>query len=152
VQRQEQAGSPRLPWVAQLLLVPSWVTGLGAILIALDIAMDPNHRFAPQPFARVVGLTVMLGALVAPIATTIAALVAVRKRAQVPSESGLATGRRVWLLIGLSFACVLWSWLVVVWLQSPHPVHRRAPPPNNALHLTSGGPLRVARASRARHH
>jgi hypothetical protein len=35
-------------------------------------------------------------------------------------------------------------------LPSPHARNER--PPNNALHLTSGGPFSVARASRARHH
>ena len=103
-----------LPAVIRFLLIPSWLVGLGAALIAVDLAFHVIH----EPFSQVIGNTVMLGGfLVAPVATLIAVGLAVwytarqRRRKVTAPPAGGRPG--VWTLIGLSSLCILGAWLMI---------------------------------------
>jgi hypothetical protein len=97
----------------KVLLVPSWVAGLCAALMGVDLVF---HVFE-EPFSQLIGNTVLIdGFLIAPLTMVIAVGLAtwhsVRRRksaAALPSEQG----PKHWRLIGLSFLCIVGAWVMM---------------------------------------
>jgi hypothetical protein len=96
-----------LPAVIKLLLVPSWVVGLGAVLMGIDVI----SHMVPGSIAPIIGSTVLVGGfLVAPLATLLAVGLAAWHSLRNRHQTARTAGRRgvgVWTLIGLSFLCLV---------------------------------------------
>jgi hypothetical protein len=99
--------SGALPTIIKLLLIPSWVVGLGAVFMAIDLEL---HSIVPESMVPVIGNTVLVGGfLVAPLAMLLASLLAIWNSIRNwnrPTSSVEFRGLGVWTLIGLSFLCV----------------------------------------------
>jgi hypothetical protein len=96
-----------VPAIIRFLLIPSWVVGLGAALMGVDLV----SHVVPGSLAPVIGSTIFVGGfLVAPLAMLLAVGLTVWHSVRNRHRAAPAAERRgvgVWTVIGLSFLCLV---------------------------------------------
>jgi hypothetical protein len=96
----------------RVLLAPSFIVGLCAALIAVDLAFHVIN----EPFSQLIGNTVLIGGfLIAPVATLLAVGLAVWHALRHRRNPAPVAQRRprLWTMIGLSFLCIVGAWVVM---------------------------------------
>jgi hypothetical protein len=96
-----------IPALIKILLIPSWLVGVGVALMAID----RSAHVVPGSIAPLIGNTVLIaGFLIAPPATLVAAGLAILQSFRNRQHKEVSAPRRgsgLWTLVGLSFLCLI---------------------------------------------
>lgn len=101
-----RASATRVPIAIGLLLLPGWIVGLAAIVIALDLT---TFRWLREPVSQIFGHTILFGAFLAPPLSFIGTAAAVWRTIRTNAAGAV----RLWTLVALSWAGVVAGWAVL---------------------------------------
>lgn len=96
----------------RLLLIPSWIVGVAAVMIGTPAIDERIH----SPFTQIIGHTVLFGVFLAPllgfVAFVLTCWLTVRRRPKNEASQPRGVGW-LWLLIALALACNIGAWVVL---------------------------------------
>jgi len=102
--------------ITKMFLVPSWVVGFATVVMAIDLVTPLN--ILREPVSQIFGHTVLFGAFLAPLCTTLGvgiALVQRMRRTGTNAGSGRTPGDKgQGRLFLLSYACGFSSWGILI--------------------------------------
>ena len=103
----------RLVTATKVLLIPSWILGVAAALMAIDSVT----LVIPELFTPIIGAIVLFGVFVAPLATLLAMVLAfwhtVRRQPPGTEPTRSTSPPRLWALIALSLVCSIAAWVLL---------------------------------------